>query len=139
MSSSFSASAAPRYVPPTGSKPTDTTNVQEGETIESDEPPIVDLAAQKAKEELAYQEWRDGAPMRHARHLQQTMKCPVYYLAKDGMMYKADESPRKRRAVVEASYLREKRWRLAERKVHGPTDDGLCKGEWEYRDVWVLE
>ena len=54
------------------------------------------------------------------------------------MMYDAGESPRKRR-VVEASYPREKRWWLVERKVHGPTDDGLCKGEWEYRDIWVFE
>ena len=78
-------------------------------------------------------------PMRYARELRQTMQCPVYYLTKDGMMYTAEESPRKRRAVVEASYRREKRWRLVERKVHGPTDDGLCKGEWEYRDVWLFE
>ena len=96
----FSVSAAPRYAAPTGSKPTEAANVQEEEAIELDEPPIVDLAAQKAKEELAYQEWRDSAPMRNARHLQQTMKCPVYYLANDGMMYKAHESPRKRPSGV---------------------------------------
>ena len=55
------------------------------ESTESDESPVVDLAAQKAKEELAYQEWRDNAPMRYARDLQKTMPCPVYYLTKDGM------------------------------------------------------
>lgn len=86
--------------------------------------------------EAAAEERRRNAPKRYAQEIKSRVSCPVYYLDLEGRTLEADEEPPapKRRAYNE----RPKKWTQVTRKVHGPTDDGLCEGEWEIRDMWVL-
>lgn len=92
----------------------------------------------EAEEKRRAKEWEENKAQRYAQSIkaQERLTCPVYYMANDGLMYTTDDAPRKRKAPEPPQ--REKKWRLLEKKVYGPTADGLCKGEWEIRDVWVL-
>ena len=94
----------------------------------------------EAEEKRCAKEWKENEARRYAKSIKEgeRLTCPVYYMANDGLMYSTDETPRKRKGAEPFTQQRVKKWRLLEEKVYGPTDDGLCKGEWEFRDVWVF-
>lgn len=97
-----------------------------------------DLCDQRDVQRAAeVEELRRAALVRRAQHLKRRAGgCPVYYLDPEGRTLEADDAPPARPRKLLCATARPTRWRLVARKVYGPTDDGLCEGEWELRDLW---